>query len=94
MSGFARCSSGLLDDQRRLRERGKPQTGRDKINALQASFLDQLREYGFRSVPIGELIISEDTYLPTYEGFDLGFDRPGPSVVRRRVAAAYRRRRP
>jgi len=82
LAQMAQTWSGLLDDQRRLREQGTPQTDRDKINALQASFLDQLREYGFTSVPIGELSISEDTYLPTYEGFDLGFDLSASDMIR------------
>jgi len=74
--------SDLLEDQRRLREQGIPQTDRNKIAALQTSFLDQLRDYGFTSLPIGELSISEDTYLPTYEGFDLGFDLSASDMVR------------
>lgn len=82
LAQIAQTWSGLLEDQRRLREQGTPQMDRDKIRALQASFLDQLREYGFRSLPIGELSISEDTYLPTYEGFDLGFDLSASDMIR------------
>lgn len=82
LAQMAQTWSTLMDDQRRLREQGTPQTDRDKINALQASLLDQLREYGFTSVPIGELSISEDTYLPTYEGFDLGFDLSASDMIR------------
>jgi hypothetical protein len=79
---MAQAWSGLLEDQRRLREQGTPQTDRDKIAGLEASFLDQLRDYGFTSLPIGELSISQDTYLPTYEGFDLGFDLSASDMVR------------
>lgn len=82
LAQMAQAWSGLLEDQRRLREQGTLQTDRDKIAALQASFLDQLRDYGFTSLPIGELSISEDTYLPTYEGFDLGFDLSASDMVR------------
>lgn len=82
LAQMAQTWSGLLEDQRRLREQGTPQTDRDKIAALQTSFLDQLRDYGFTSLPIGELSISEDTYLPTYEGFDLGFDLSASDMVR------------
>ena len=82
LTQMAQTWSGLLEGQRRLREQGTPQTDRDKIAALQASFLDQLRDYGFTSLPIGELNISEDTYLPTYEGFDLGFDLSASDMVR------------
>lgn len=79
---MAQTWSGLLEEQRRLRQQGTPQTDRDKIAGLQASFLDQLRDYGFTSLPIGELSISQDTYLPTYEGFDLGFDLSASDMVR------------
>ena len=82
LAQMAQRWSGLLNDQRRLREQGVPRADRDKIAALQASFLDQLRDYGFTSLPIGELSISEDTYLPTYEGFDLGFDLSASDMVR------------
>ena len=82
LAQMAETWSGLLEDQRRLREQGIPQTDQDKIRALQASFLDQLRDYGFVSVPIGELSISEDTYLPTHEGFDLWFDLSASDMIR------------
>lgn len=82
LAQMAQAWSGLLEDQGRLRELGTPQADRDKINALQASFLSQLGDYGFTSLPIGELNISEDTYLPTYEGFDLGFDLSASDMIR------------
>jgi hypothetical protein len=74
--------ASLLAEQAQLRSQGMPDTDRAKINALQASFLDQLRDYGFTSLPISELTISEDTYQPVYEGFDLGFDLSASDMVR------------
>jgi chromosome segregation ATPase len=61
LAQMARTWSGLLAQQAQLRDQGTPDADRAKINALQASFLDQLRDYGFTSVPISELTISEDT---------------------------------
>ena len=82
LAQMAQQWAGLLEDQRRLREQGVPETDSAKIAALQASFLDQLGDYGFTSLPVDELRISEDTYLPTYEGFDLGFDLSASDMVR------------
>jgi hypothetical protein len=73
---------GLLAEQAQLRDQGTPEADKAKINALQASFLDQLRDYGFTSLPISELTISEDTYQPVYERFDLGFDLSASDMVR------------
>ena len=38
--------------------------------------------YGSTSLPIPERTISEDTYQPVYEGFDLGFDLSASDMVR------------
>ena len=72
----------LLQAQIRLREQSTPRADQRKIEALQARFLDQLIEYGFTSVPVKELTISEDTYLPVYEGVDLGFDLSASDMIR------------
>jgi len=74
--------TGLLQQQARLRGQTTSQSDQAKLSALQTSFLEQLSEYGFTSLPIGELTISEDTYLPVYEGFDLGFDLSASDMVR------------
>ncbi len=72
----------LRQDQARLRDQGTTGSDQVKLSALQASFLDQLTAYGFTSLPISQLTISEDTYLPVYEGFDLGFDLSASDMVR------------
>jgi hypothetical protein len=72
----------LLQEQVRLREHSTAEADEVKLGALQTSFLDQLGEYGFTSLPINELSISRDTYLPVYEGFDLGFDLSASDMVR------------
>ncbi len=46
-----------------------------KLSELQKSFVAQLDEYGFSSItPTSALQISRDTFRPTYEAFDLGFN--------------------
>jgi len=53
-----------------------------KLTYLQASFVEQLRAYGFSSLEPGSLEISKDTYRPVHEGFDLGFDLSASDMVR------------
>jgi hypothetical protein len=48
---------------------------KSKINELQRSFQKQLSSYGFSSLDnIEDIVISQDIYLPKYEGFDLQID--------------------
>jgi len=53
-----------------------------KRDVLQASLLDQLAKYRFSSVPVESISISENTWLPTHEGFDLGFDLSASDMIR------------
>ena len=82
LGDLARSWTGLLQEQARLRGQSTSQSDQAKLAALQTSFLDQLGEYGFTSLPIEELAISQDTYLPVYEGFDLGFDLSASDMIR------------
>jgi hypothetical protein len=82
LAQLAHTWTDLLQEQVRLREQSTSQADHSKLSALEASFLEQLHEYGFTSLPISQLTISEDTYLPVYEGFDLGFDLSASDMVR------------
>jgi hypothetical protein len=82
LAGMAQTWGGLQQDRIRLREQTAPRSDQTKLAALETSFLAQLHEYGFTSVPISDLTISPDTYLPVYEGFDLGFDLSASDMVR------------
>lgn len=54
-----------------------------KLQSLQASFVSQLDQYGFSSIkPSSLLRISRETYRPTYEGFDLGFNLSASDMIR------------
>lgn len=53
-----------------------------KLARLEAILVDQLRDYGFRSLPAGEIRISRERYTPTHEGFDLGFDLSASDMIR------------
>jgi hypothetical protein len=61
-----------------------------KLQALQASFVSQLDQYGFSSIrPPSLLHISRETYRPTYEGFDLGFNLSASDMIRTIWAYLY-----
>jgi hypothetical protein len=82
LSQLAATWTELLHEQTRLQDHSTPEMDQAKLAALQASFLEQLDAYGFTSLPTSQLAISQDTYLPIYEGFDLGFDLSASDMVR------------
>jgi len=45
-------------------------------------FAEQAKQYGFKSFPVDSLTISHDTYRPTREGFDLGFEISASDNIR------------
>lgn len=47
------------------------ESDRKKINIWARIFRDQLSQYGFKSFPNNQIVISSDTYRPEHEGFDL-----------------------
>lgn len=53
-----------------------------KIEILERSFQQQLRDYGFSSLNYQEVHISRDSYFPEYEGFDLQFDLSASDYIR------------
>ncbi|MEU6023090.1 hypothetical protein [Micromonospora sp. NPDC047134] len=63
------------------RERLSP-TDKAKITELASSFRSQLGLYGFRSLRPSDIRISEETYRPTHDGFDLGFDLSASDMIR------------
>jgi hypothetical protein len=58
------------------------ETDEAKLDALERSVVSQLAEYGFRSFPVDTIGISRDSYLPTREGFDLGFVTSASDAIR------------
>ncbi|MGC4798432.1 AAA family ATPase [Micromonospora saelicesensis] len=72
-------------NRRLLAELGKDRLSaadRAKIDALGSSFRSQLTRYGFRSLSPADIRISEETYRPTHDGFDLGFDLSASDMIR------------
>jgi hypothetical protein len=54
----------------------------DKLQSLEGSVKEQLREYGFLSFDVDEIEISRESYVPTREGFDLGFVNSASDSIR------------
>lgn len=53
-----------------------------KLKKLQEYLRESLAEYGFSSFAPDKLEISKDSYLPTREGFDIGFDTSASDGIR------------
>jgi hypothetical protein len=53
-----------------------------KLVALEVAFKEQLAAYGFGSFGVGTVGISRENYLPTREGFDLGFVTSASDLIR------------
>lgn len=54
----------------------------EKLDALEESFLTQEREYKFSSIPVEDLSISRETYRPSVDGFELGFQVSASDGIR------------
>ncbi|MGQ2966682.1 hypothetical protein, partial [Methylophilus sp.] len=68
--------------RRNFPEHGFSQKDIDKLDALRTKVVKYLSEFGFSSFDPQLLGISKDTYLPTREGFDLGFDTSASDGIR------------
>lgn len=53
-----------------------------KIRALEASIRTQLVRYGFITFPPKDLTVSDDTYRPEKEGFEIGFELSASDSIR------------
>jgi hypothetical protein len=67
---------------RSLAGRERSPRDRTKIEALESSLREQLAAYHFHSLAPGSIDIDPDTYRPTHEGFDLGFDLSASDMIR------------
>ena len=53
-----------------------------RLRTLQDLFVDQLAQYEPKSLPLADLSISRDSYLPASGGYDLGFDVSASDGIR------------
>lgn len=57
---------------------------KEKIKSLRNNFVANLKEFGYRSsADIDKVMISNDTYMPIIENFDLKFDSSASDHIRR-----------
>ena len=72
-----------LEEYEKLPSKGKTKNDLKKIKCLRERYIDNLRRYSYKSIPNLELItISEESYLPLYEGFDMKFDSSASDGIR------------
>jgi hypothetical protein len=57
-------------------------TDRRKLALLERLIREQTESYGFRTFPPNEIHISEDTYRPHKEGFEIGFELSASDSIR------------
>jgi hypothetical protein len=74
--------SDLLKEQAALPGERLSRADLAKIRALESSIQQQLARYGFITFPPRDLTVSDDTYRPEKEGFEIGFELSASDSVR------------
>jgi predicted nucleic acid-binding Zn-ribbon protein len=95
LSSLSDLLSSAIDDFRSLSERSDrlhaqlrelgaefSEDDNRKLEALEASIRDQLRDYGFTSLSPEEVALSRTTLNPAHEGFELSFDISASDSIR------------
>ena len=72
-----------LEDKRALPKNRFTDEDKDKIALLRDVFINNLRKYGYKSIlDLEDISISEQSYLPLFEGFDMKFDSSASDNIR------------
>lgn len=72
-----------LEDKRALPKNRFTDEDKDKIALLRDVFINNLRKYGYKSIlNLEDISISEESYLPLFEGFDMKFDSSASDNIR------------
>lgn len=79
---LATTYAGLLKDRAELPSDKMTADDRAKFRELTRLLREQAREYGFSTFDPAELTISEDTYRPEKEGFEIGFETSASDAIR------------
>ncbi|WP_102798906.1 hypothetical protein [Bowmanella denitrificans] len=82
LDAIFRKHSSLVKQRRNLPESVLSPLDMKKIKKLEVSLRELLVDYGFSSFSPDKLEISRETYLPTREGFDIGFDTSASDGIR------------
>lgn len=72
-----------LEDKKALPKNRFTDEDKDKIALLREVFINNLRKYGYKSIlNLEDISISEESYLPLFEGFDMKFDSSASDNIR------------
>ncbi|WP_024608377.1 hypothetical protein [Pseudoalteromonas sp. TAB23] len=82
LDAIYRKHSSLCKQRRNLPESVLSPEDTKKIKTLETYLRSLLTDYGFSSFKPEKLDISRETYLPTREGFDIGFDTSASDGIR------------
>jgi hypothetical protein len=85
LTRFSEFAARWLEVQAKLRQGAQTalaEADELKLRTLEVTFINQLMEYDFRSIPPQSLHISRTTYRPVHDGFDLGFDLSASDMIR------------
>lgn len=72
----------LVETRKKLPQNILSSNDSEKLMSLRKHVVDLLEKFGFSSFKPELIQISEETYLPTREGFDLGFDTSASDGIR------------
>ncbi|WP_086055222.1 AAA family ATPase [Protofrankia coriariae] len=82
---LSEISTSWRSNSERLRAIGEVRVDESdlaKLRLLEKIIREQLKSYGFGSLQPDTIEVSDDTYRPTHEGFDLGFDLSASDMIR------------
>jgi hypothetical protein len=82
LDAIHRKHSSLCKQRRNLPESVLSPEDTKKVRTLETYLRSLLTDYGFSSFKPEKLDISRETYLPTREGFDIGFDTSASDGIR------------
>ncbi|NEV78035.1 hypothetical protein DYI24_13405 [Rhodopseudomonas sp. BR0C11] len=72
----------LKDELNRLPNEKFSADDKDKLKLLTNTIIDQASDFGFKTFPPEELSVSEDSYRPEKEGFEIGFETSASDSIR------------
>jgi len=73
----------FLEDRKQVPKNKFTALDKEKLDLLKEKFIDNLKLFGYRSIhDFDAITISEESYLPLFEGFDMKFDSSASDNIR------------
>jgi len=82
LTGLSQTYARLLAEQKALPDDKMSVNDRRKLKELTSLVRSQAKEFGFSTFDPNEVTISEDTYRPQKEGFEIGFETSASDAIR------------